>query len=200
MPETPSKRSRGRPKTLKKTDVTDVAMRAYWEHGPTGVSLNAICQQAGVSKPSVYREFGNDDGLAHAALLNYAETVLSRTLAITKSGDSFSGKIEQLAHLLAEDALHKQGCLFVKMRAAKAQMGPRTQELIAQIDGMAFAAFSEVLAEARAAGEWISDIPVDLGARYLQAQIGLALDQRARGEDPKATLELALSVFKANGA
>ena len=195
MSEDPSKPVRGRPKTLKKANVTDVAMRAYWENGPAEVSLNAICQQAGVSKPSVYREFGNDDGLAHAALSNYAEIVLGKVVAITQSGDDLATKINQIAHLSAQDELHASGCLFVKMRAVKAQMGPKTQALITQIDRMALEAFTKVLADARATGEWSGDIPVDLGGRYLHGQIGLALDQRARGEDPTATLALALSVL-----
>ena len=196
MNEPSEKPGRGRPKTLKKAAVTEVAMHAYWEHGPADVSLNAICQQAGVSKPSVYREFGNDDGLTHAALSIYADKVLGKMLAITQSDDSFARKLNQLAHLSAEDVLHEHGCLFVKMRTAKAQMGPKTQELIEAIEGMSLDAFSQVLAQARAAGSWPSGISVELGARYLQSQIGLALDQRARGEDPKETLALALSVFR----
>ncbi|MCR9158503.1 MAG: TetR/AcrR family transcriptional regulator [Rhodobacteraceae bacterium] len=195
MNEVPKKSRRGRPKTLKKADVTDVAMHAYWENGPAEVSLNAICQQAGVSKPSVYREFGNDDGLTHAALSSYADKVLGKMLTITQSEDSFARKLNQLVHLSAEDVLHEHGCLFVKMRTAKAQMGPKTQELIGAIESMSLDAFSKVLSEARAAGSGSGGISVELGARYLQAQIGLALDQRARGEDPKETLALALSVF-----
>jgi AcrR family transcriptional regulator len=134
MSDASGKPGRGRPKTLKKADVTDVAMQSYWERGPAQVSLNAICQKAGVSKPSVYREFGNDDGLTHAALSSYADKVLGKMLAITQSDDSFARKIDQLVHLSAEDMLHEHGCLFVKMRAAKAQMGPRTQDLTEAIE------------------------------------------------------------------
>ena len=159
------------------------------------MSLNAICQKAGVSKPSVYREFGNDDGLMHAALSQYTEKVLGKTFTIVQGDADFASKINQLVQLVAEDGLHDDGCLFVKMRAVKAQLGPKTQQLIETMDLMGMEAFSTVLTEARAAGTWSGDIPVDLGARYLQAQIGLALDQRARGEDPKETLALALSVF-----
>lgn len=198
MNESSERPNRGRPKTLKKAEVTDVAMHAYWEQGPGNVSLNAICQQAGVSKPSVYREFGNDDGLTHAALARYADVVLSKMLEIAQSDARFAEKISQIAHLIAEGSLHGQGCLFVKMRAAKAQMGPKTQELIDQIENIGFETFSKVLAAARDAKEWSGDIPDELGARYLHAQVGLALDQRARGENPKATLALALSVFGAD--
>ena len=190
------KPGRGRPRKLNKAKVAEAAMQAYWEDGPTEVSLNAICQRAGVSKPSVYRDFGNDDGLAQAALQTYAETVLVKLLAITESDAHFVEKLRQMAHLSSEDALHEQGCLFVKMRAAKDQMGPKTQELITQIDAMALDAFAKVFVEGRESGLWSGSIPVALGAKYLHAQIGLALDQRARGEDPKAILDLALSVLE----
>lgn len=189
------KPTRGRPKTLNKANLIDVAMRAYWKDAPTEVSLNEICALAGVSKPSVYREFGNDDGLAYAALEIYAETVLAKILTIVAGDDTFADKIRKIAYLSAEDALHENGCLFVKMRAAKEQMGPKTQELIDRIENMALEAFSALLTEGRALGEWSNTIPIELGARYLQAQIGLALDQRARGQDPKAVLDLALSAL-----
>ena len=90
------KSGRGRPKTFDKAHVIDVAMRAYWEDGPTKVSLNDVCARAGVSKPSVYREFGNDDGLACAVLQFYAESVLGKILAIVESDDAFAEKISKM--------------------------------------------------------------------------------------------------------
>ena len=186
---------RGRPTTFNKVDVTQIAMRAYWEIGPTDVSLNAICKKAGVSKPSVYREFGNEDGLSCAALENYAQHVLGKVLAILVGKDSFAHKIRQVAFMAAQDATHDHGCLFVKMRAAKAQMGKNTQALIVAMDGMAIDAYAKLMKEAQDTGEWTSDIPIHTAAEFLHAQIGLALDRRARGEDPGAVLSLALSVL-----
>src|SRR6056297_999322 len=106
-PSIPTKR--GRPRKIDRAQVADVAMRAYWEHGPTQVSLNTLCERAGVSKPSVYREFGNDDGLAQAALQAYVETILSQLFAITVSDDVFALKIKRMAHLAASDAIHDHG-------------------------------------------------------------------------------------------
>lgn len=53
---------RGRPRMMNNDDVLDVAMTAYWQSDPADVSLNAITQMAGISKPSLYREFGSEDG------------------------------------------------------------------------------------------------------------------------------------------
>lgn len=180
---------------MQKAAVLDIAMRAYWQEGPAEVSLNAICQRAGVSKPSVYREFGNEDGLTHAALEIYAQCVLAQVLEVLGGEGSFAERINRVAYLAAEDVTHMQGCLFVKMRAVKGRMGDATQALISAMEAMAIEAYTKALTEARATGDWSGSIPVPLAAQYLHEQIGLALDQRARGKDPKAMLALALSAL-----
>lgn len=58
-------------------DLLDVAMAAYWHRDPADGSVNAITRMAGISKPSLYREFGSEDGLKLAVLDRYAEQVLS---------------------------------------------------------------------------------------------------------------------------
>lgn len=185
---------------MDKDEVLRVAMHAYWVDGPATVSLNSVCQRAGVSKPSVYREFTNEDGLTCAALETYADQVLGRVLAVLQGGDTVAQKVEQIAALAARDAQHTNGCLFVKMRAARPEMGEKTQALIDQVDQMALQGFAQLLQDARASGAWAGDVPVALGAQYLHAQIGLALDQRARGQDPTDMLAMALSVFRFNPA
>ena len=72
MSEADPKPARGRPKTMNAEQVLDVAMTAYWQSDAADVSVNAICQMAGISKPSLYREFGSEDGLSRAALDRYA--------------------------------------------------------------------------------------------------------------------------------
>ncbi|MEM9757417.1 MAG: TetR/AcrR family transcriptional regulator, partial [Pseudomonadota bacterium] len=69
------KPQRGRPKTLDVDKTLDIAMGAYWRSDPADVSLNTICQMAGVSKPALYRQFGNEDGLMRAVLDRYAAQV-----------------------------------------------------------------------------------------------------------------------------
>jgi AcrR family transcriptional regulator len=187
---------RGRPKTLNKNDVVKVAMNAYLQQGPAEVSLNEVCRRAGVSKPSLYREFGNEDGLVCAVLENYVQCVMVKVIENLAREGSFTDKIGRIVYLATEDAQHENGCLFVKMRAVKSGLGEKTQATIAQTESMALEAYALFLNESRENGDWSGCIPVALGAQYLHAQIGLAMAQRARGDDPKAILELALSIFK----
>jgi AcrR family transcriptional regulator len=67
-------------------------MTAYWQSDPADVSVNAICQMAGISKPSLYREFGSEDGLTRAVLDSYAERVLSDVFAILQAGGAAGGR------------------------------------------------------------------------------------------------------------
>ena len=67
------KRGRGRPKKLDRNQVLDFVMISYWNDGPTNVSINDICKKSGISKPSLYNEFGSVDELQAAALHNYQQ-------------------------------------------------------------------------------------------------------------------------------
>ena len=53
MSDDDQKSPRGRPRTMDADQVLETAMNAYWREDPVDVSLNAICQRAGVAKPSV---------------------------------------------------------------------------------------------------------------------------------------------------
>jgi len=178
--------------------VLQVAVEAYWRSDPADVSMNSICQMAGVSKPSVYREFGSDDGLTRAALDSYAAQVLADVLAILRGGQPLQDTLDALIDFACSDPRMETGCLFYKMRAGKHRLGPLTRARVEEIDATARAAFAALLEARRSAGDWKGDFSAEAGARYLMEQVALAVTQRASGEDPariREMLALALSVF-----
>lgn len=179
-------------------DVLQVAMSAYWHEGPE-VSVNAVCQRAGVSKPSLYREFGTEDGLTAAALEQYASILLGQRRDLLLSGQCFSDKLEALITYASEDPRNEHGCLFVKMRAARLHLGPKTQSKVAEIEAAAINLYARFFRESRERGEWLGNILPDFAAQYLHAQLGLAVSQRALGTDTaivRPLLEYALSVLR----
>jgi AcrR family transcriptional regulator len=178
--------------------VLNVAMNAYWHEDPADVSINAICRLAGVSKPSLYREFGSEDGLTRATLDQYAEQVLADVFAILQSGRGLRSTLDALIEFACDDPRMETGCLFYKMRNGKHRLGPETRARIDELDAGARAAYTSFLRACREAGEWAEGPTVEAGARYLLEQIALAITQRASGEDPgqiRDSLTLALSVF-----
>ncbi len=179
-------------------DVLGVAMAAYWQADPADVSVNAITQMAGISKPSLYREFGSEDGLKLAVLDRYAEAVLSDMFVILHGGKGLRETLDALIDFASDDPRMETGCLFYKMRAGKHRLGPLTRARVEQIDAAGQAAYAAFLQSARDAGEGIGGLPVTAGAMYLGEQIALAITQRAAGEDKtriREMLTLALSVF-----
>jgi AcrR family transcriptional regulator len=67
---------------LLKPQVLETALNAYWRNDRAAVSVNAVCVLACISKPSLYREFGSEDGLTAAVLERYRQTVLVRLEAL----------------------------------------------------------------------------------------------------------------------
>ena len=198
MSDSDPKPGRGRPRTMNACEVLDVALNAYWRGDPADVSVNAICQLAGVSKPSLYREFGSEDGLKRAALDRYAEQVLSDLFAILQGGGGLEQTIDALIDFASADPRMETGCLFYKMRAGKHRLGPRTRARVDEIYMAARAAYVVFLQARRDAGELRDELSVEAAAAYLGEQIGLAITQRASGETPthvREMLKLALSVL-----
>lgn len=189
---------RGRPRTMNNDDVLGIAMAAYWQADPADVSVNAITEMAGISKPSLYREFGSEDGLKLAVLDRYAAQVLSDMFVILHAGLGLRETLDALIDFASDDPRMETGCLFYKMRAGKHRLGPLTRARVEEIDATGQAAYAAFLQSRLDAGEAIGGLPVVAGARYLGEQIALAITQRASGEDKpriREMLTLALSVF-----
>src|SRR6056297_78268 len=198
MSDDEPKPARGRPRTMDAAKVRDVAMTAYWQSDPADVSVNAICQMAGISKPSLYREFGSEDGLTRAVLDSYAERVLSVVFAILHGGKGLRETLDALIDFASDDPRMETGCLFYKMRAGRHRLGPETRARVEEIDRAAQASYVAFLDSIRDGGEWPVGLSIEAGAKYLGEQIALAITQRASGEDKariREMMTLALSVF-----
>lgn len=181
---------RGRPKTRDREHVLQTAMNAYWHEDQVATTINGICAIAGVSKPSLYRDFGSEDGLTSAVLERYVDTVLLRVRNLLLSESSFAKKLEALIHFASADPQMESGCLFVKMRAKRNRFGPVTQARIAQIERDTLRLYGRLFEQARARGEWTGNIPITLAAAYLNEQFGLAFAQRASGKSRAVVKDL----------
>lgn len=183
-PETP-KRTAGRPKTLDRLRVLEVAMKAYWTEGPDSVSINEVCKRAGVSKPGVYREFGNEDGLKQAVLKAYQQEMLRPIYEMIAIDKPFRESLEELISTITtlnEDKDAPKGCLLVKMRESYTDMGDATQEQINYAKQQALTAYKNWVERAKAKKEFKADMTSDFAASYLDAQLNNALTLISQGE------------------
>ncbi len=69
-----AKRARGRPKGFIPDEALDRAVEMFWEHGYEGVDVDRIARAVNVTKPALYRAFGDKSTLLLKAVERYAVT------------------------------------------------------------------------------------------------------------------------------
>jgi AcrR family transcriptional regulator len=196
MKKISSNQRRGRPTTRNRSHVLESAMQAYWQADGADISVNAICFLSGVSKPSLYRDFGSEDGLTAAVLKRYAETVLRSLEERVSSSESFKEKIEWFIQFGSESP--EIGCLLVKMRANRFRFGSLTQAKIAKIEAHFLECYTRFFKQSASSGEWRGSIAPELAADYLTEQLKLAISQRSAGKSKESVrdlLSLSISVL-----
>jgi len=179
--------------------MLETAMNAYWQDDRAAVSVNAVCALAGVSKPSLYRAFGSEDGLTAAVLDRYEQTALEALKALLSGPQNYGSKLDALISVASDDPQMEAGCLFVKMRDTRSRFGPKTQTKIAAVEAGVLESYARFFTDAAGRGEWRGGMAAELAANYLHQQLGLAVTQRATGKSPtsvRALFELALSVLR----
>jgi AcrR family transcriptional regulator len=68
------KRSPGRPQAFRPEEALDRAVELFWEHGYDGVDVDRIARAVHVTKPALYREFGDKPTLLLKAVQRYVES------------------------------------------------------------------------------------------------------------------------------
>jgi AcrR family transcriptional regulator len=67
-----SKRSPGRPQAFNPEEALDRAVEMFWAHGYEGVDVDTIARSVSVTKPALYRAFGDKPTLLLRAVERYA--------------------------------------------------------------------------------------------------------------------------------
>ena len=69
-----AKRARGRPREFIPDEALDRAVEMFWEHGYEGVDVDRIARAVNVTKPALYRAFGDKPTLMLKAVERYGLT------------------------------------------------------------------------------------------------------------------------------
>ena len=187
--------TRGRPKLLDREKILQTALIEYWAKGPTNVSIGEICKQTGASKPSVYREFGSDDGLKSSVFEAYRSLAIQPLINIIVKDQPAAETIDAMIGFMTQDRTAlgiPDGCLFVMMRAQSEHLGPSTCEKLINARHELLAAYSAWIERAKLHGEFI-DIPTDIAALLLDMQHGGAMRMQREGI-PREMIETVLKV------
>lgn len=195
-----TRRPRGRPRTFDRVRTLDVVIDSYWRGSVDSVSVNEICRRAKISKPGLYREFGNEDHLLDAALTRYSETVLGPVLAMLSDDRPFGQTLDSLIDFVTREETPDvpSGCLLVKMRSFRWRLGPVTGEHVDRLREGAVAAYAAWLEQRANRGEIDLPARLDITATYVDAQLTMMATRISAGEDPelvRAHARLAFAVL-----
>lgn len=197
-----NKASRGRPKTLDRDHIVDVALNAYWKQGIGNVSINEVCKKSKTSKPGFYREFGGEDGLMKAVLIEYQQKVLSSMLEIVREDRPFQESLASLVAFVIPEPDVKatsKGCLFVKMREGHREVGKETRRQIGHSQKEVLMAYEDWVERSKAKGEFSATMSSAFAAIYIDAQLSNAFSQLTRGEDGQVIKSILLVAFSMLG-
>jgi len=175
---------RGRPQTLNRDKVLKIALMSYWTDGPTRVAISHICKLAEVSKPSLYREFGSDDGLKDAVLDLYREMVLVPFFEILNREEEFAKGIEALIAFTVQDRQPlgiPSGCLQVAMRAHKDDLGETTRNKVDSLRRETLDNYEGWIERAKSNGEFKADMSPQEAALFCDVQNGGAMRMQREG-------------------
>ncbi|WP_420346754.1 TetR/AcrR family transcriptional regulator [Pelagibius sp.] len=117
----------GRPRAFDTEAALDIAMRHFWNEGYAAARLDDICDEAGLSKPSLYAAFGDKDALYEKALERYAEVFKGRVIGALEGAASAAEMVEgyfsEVAAILTDRKL-PLGCLRVNTSSECAESRP----------------------------------------------------------------------------
>jgi TetR/AcrR family transcriptional regulator, copper-responsive repressor len=195
-----TKRQRGRPRTFDRAKALQLVLQSYWEHGLHRLSLNEACRLSGISKPTLYREFGGEDELIAAALELYRHQRVLPLLERLREEQPLAQAIEEAIVELTTDDGTPPGCLFTKMRLSTSRLGPIAKNAVKALRIEQRAAFEDWFRRGLKRGDANPKLTPAAAARYFDTQLATILVQTGEGVPPDEIREqarLALSVLTA---
>ena len=190
---------RGRPKTFNNSEVINYAMYNYWGKGVNKVSINEICRKCKVSKPSLYREFGGEDGLMKETVLLYKRKIVEPLLKVLENRNTFRASLYKIISIFTRSQNENdmpKGCLLVKLNESSSDVGKETRNAINQTKRYMLKSFENWIDISKDKGEISKKIPSKLAASYIDVQFDNALSMLIKNKDKntvKRFLLLALS-------
>ncbi len=199
----------GRPKTLERQTIIDIAFNEYWEKGIFNVPLTNIAKLASVSRPGIYKEFENEDGLKTEVLKkyiklsadpahknyddykNYPDHLFNHLEAIIKGG---SKKLtNDPSYLNIKRPKESIGCLMERTRLDYTKLGPKAKNLVKQYTNFRKKCFIKYVINAQSEEKFKKNLDPNLTAEYILSLFNILQIYRLNGINKK-TIEKNLDI------
>ena len=127
------KRRPGRPREFDPEKALDRAVEMFWADGFEGVDMDRIARAVGVTKPSLYRLFGDKSSLFLRALKRYGETTGAASLAAFDAQRDIADAVRALLATSVRAGTPEEGprgCLMACVAIVQAEHSPEIRAAI----------------------------------------------------------------------
>jgi TetR/AcrR family transcriptional repressor of nem operon len=141
-----------RNKEYDRDDVLGKAVGLFWRQGYKATSVTDIVRATGLNTASMYKEFGDKDGMFEEALEYYRQHIIGPRIQILTDDPNIKG-IEAFLESVVSGASSEEykGCLMMNHLAQKHSISPRAATKIgdfcATMEGLLEAAIRNAQAE-----------------------------------------------------
>tara|TARA_A200000113_G_scaffold38509_1_gene31421 strand:+ start:391 stop:1008 length:618 start_codon:yes stop_codon:yes gene_type:complete len=184
----------GRPVSFDRTSAIKAATELYWQSGVAATSFNEVSRALGVSKPTLYRYFGDEDGLVSAVIENYVSQRALHPELLSMTGDIrtdlnawFDKQIDDL-YQRHKDATMPTGCLLMECVQLGKALGEKSTAAVHQAVHEILEMFETRIRAAHEAGQLRDGIDINAAVRLIAGQTIVAKNVVLIGE-PKENLK-----------
>ncbi len=129
------KRRPGRPREFDPDAALDRAVELFWADGFEGVDVERIARAAGVTKPSLYKLFGDKSSLFRHALHRYGQTIGAAPLIAFEAEADLKNAVRALLEGTVKAATTQgrpSGCLMACVAVTQAERSDEIRATLAQ--------------------------------------------------------------------
>ena len=198
----------GRPKLLDRDNIINIALNQYWIYGIDNVTISSIASLANISRPGIYKEFIDEDGLKYEVLKKYTcmlkefvipqynsakdiKTIyyhLHSTIGFNTDKKYFEG-ISQLKSILPKEV---DGCFYENVKLKKHTLDNKTKREVDDFEKFRKNIFLKYLKELQETGQIISSLNIDEIYEFISAQLSLSQSLSLNGMN-KETIKIIIN-------
>ncbi len=178
----------GRPREFDDLSIIEAAMDVFWSNGYEGSSAQALVDNTGLGRGSLYNAFGSKQKLYHQALRHYHELGLQKQRALLEAPGTAKERLRALLEWAIEDDLNqtqKRSCmaLFAALERSNKDM------VVDKITRTYVAKLEQILCHVFALGQRNGELssqrsPLEMSRAFLSSYYGLrVLGQSLRDKD-----------------
>jgi AcrR family transcriptional regulator len=147
-----------RQKEYDRHDVLEKAVDVFWQKGYKACSVSDVVNATGLNTASMYKEFGDKDGLFEEALEHYRDHVLSPRLNALEAEPNIKG-IEGFVQTIINGASSRgyRGCLIMNHLSQKNSISPKAARTVSEFNAEAEGLLEVAFRNAQISGEISAD-------------------------------------------